>query len=104
MAWLDDRLVGCLGWGSAAWKVQSRDLFIDWDEEIRRQNLAGVVNNVRFLILPWIKVNHLASKVLAANIRVLNQDWQQHYNQSVALLETFVETNRFQGTCYKAAN
>ena len=104
MAWLDDRLVACLGWGSAAWKVRDRDRFIGWNEKIRQQNLAGVVNNVRFLILPWIRVDHLASKVLAANIRMLKQDWQQYYNQSVVLLETFVETNRFQGTCYKAAN
>ena len=104
MAWLDEWLVACLGWGSAAWKVQSRDQFIGWDEATRQQNLAGVVNNVRFLILPWIKVEHLASKVLAANMRVLQQDWRQYYNQSVVLLETFVETSRFQGTCYKAAN
>ncbi len=104
MAWLDDRLVACLGWGSAAWKVRDRDRFIGWDAATRQQNLAGIVNNVRFLILPWINITHLASKVLAANMRVLGRDWQQYYNQSIVLLETFVETDRFQGTCYKAAN
>jgi len=63
-----------------------------------------VVNNVRFLILPWINIRHLASKVLALNIRCLQKDWQDFYNQPISLLETFVEIIRFQGTCYKAAN
>ena len=104
LAYLDGRLVACLGWGSAAWKVAARDRFIGWNHSVRQANLYKVVNNVRFLILPWINVQHLASKVLAMNIRCLGQDWQEFYNQPVSLLETFVDTTRFKGTCYKAAN
>ena len=104
LAYLDGRLVACLGWGSAAWKVGCRDEFIGWDRTAREDNLHKVVNNVRFLILPWVRVEHLASKVLATNIKVLQDDWQSFYQQPVALLETFVEKQRFKGTCYKAAN
>ena len=101
---LDDRPVACLGWGSAAWKVAARDRFIGWNHSTREANLDKVVNNVRFLILPWINIRHLASKVLAFNIRCLQNDWQEFYNQPISLLETFVDTTRFRGTCYKAAN
>lgn len=104
LAYLDGRLVACLGWGSAAWKVGCRDAFIGWDPTTREENLHKVVNNVRFLILPWVRVEHLASKVLAANIKVLRDDWHSFYQQPIALLETFVEKQRFKGTCYKAAN
>jgi len=104
LAYLDGRLVACLGWGSAAWKVAERDRMIGWDHREREVNLHKVVNNVRFLIMPWVNVRHLASKVLALNIRVLPVDWQDFYNQQVCLLETFVDTTRFKGTCYKAAN
>lgn len=104
MVFLEDRPVACLGWGSAAWKVAARDRFIGWDHPTREANLGKVVNNVRFLILPWINIRHLASKVLAFNIRCLQGDWQEFYNQPITLLETFVEVARFQGTCYKAAN
>ncbi len=104
LAYLDGRMVACLGWGSAAWKVAARDRFIGWDHPVREANLYKVANNVRFLILPWINVQHLASKVLATNIRCLKQDWQEFYNQPISLLETFVDTTRFRGTCYRAAN
>ena len=104
LAYLDDRLVACLGWGSAAWKVAARDRMIGWDHCSREANLHKVVNNVRFLILPGINVRHLASKLLALNIRVLPADWLEFYNQRISLLETFVDTTRFKGTCYKAAN
>lgn len=104
LAYLDGRLVACLGWGSAAWKVECRDALIGWDHTTREANLHKVVNNVRFLILPWIRVEHLASKVLAANLRVLASDWRRFYAQEVILAETFVDTERFAGTCYKAAN
>lgn len=104
IAFLDERPVACLGWGSAAWKVAARDQFIGWDHPTREANLYKVVNNVRFLIPPWVKIRHLASKVLAYNIRCLQNDWQEFYNQPISLLETFVEIDRFHGTCYKAAN
>ncbi len=104
LAYLDGQVVACLGWGSAAWKVVSRDSFIGWDQETRKRNLHQVVNNVRFLVLPWVKIPHLASKVLAANMKVLNRDWQAFYHTPVWLAETFVDTSRFKGTCYKAAN
>lgn len=104
LAYLDGRLVACLGWGSAAWKVACRDTWIGWDRATRESNLHKVVNNVRFLILPWIRVEHLASKLLALNIRFLPQDWQRFYRHPISLLETFVDTTRFKGTCYKASN
>jgi hypothetical protein len=104
LVYLDGRLVACLGWGSAAWKVGCRDAFIGWNAETRKANLHKVVNNVRFLILPWVQVEHLASKVLALNLRVLASDWQRFYCQAIALAETFVDIERFAGTCYKAAN
>ena len=104
LAYLDDRLVACLGWGSAAWRVACRDTVIGWDCSQRKKNLPLVANNVRFLILPWVQVEHLASKVLAANIRVLAKDWLSFYHQPIVLLETFVDLGRFRGTCYRAAN
>jgi hypothetical protein len=96
--------VACLGWGSAAWKVKSRDNFVGWKPENRKDNLHFVANNTRFLILPWISVKCLASKVLALNARRISDDWLKTYNFPLYLLETFVEKNRFKGTCYKAAN
>lgn len=104
IAYIESRPVACLGWGSAAWKVACRDRMIGWDLDARQSNLHKVVNNVRFLILPWVRIEHLASKVLAANIRALRRDWQDFYNSPVVLLETFVDTQRFAGTCYRAAN
>lgn len=104
IAYLNGRPVSCLGWGSAAWKVACRDTFIGWDSATREANIHKVVNNVRFLILPWVRIKHLASKLLAANIRILADDWQDYYRQPVTLLETFIEKDRFAGTCYKAAN
>ena len=104
IAYLDGRPVACLGWGSAAWKVACRDQMIGWSLSSRESNLHKVINNVRFLILPWVRVEHLASKVLAANTRSLGRDWQNFYNSPVVLLETFVDTQRFAGICYRAAN
>lgn len=77
---------------------------IGWSCSQRKKNLPLVANNVRFLILPWVQVEHLASKVLAANIRVLPGDWLSFYCQPLVLLETFVDLGRFRGTCYRAAN
>jgi len=104
MAFLGDRPVACLGWGSAAWAVKSREAFIGWDKPTKGNNLAFVVNNTRFLILPWVSIKCLASKLLAINARKIALDWMAVYQQPVYLLETFVEKERFLGTCYKAAN
>lgn len=96
--------VATLGWGSAVWKLKPRDIAIGWTVEQRKENLHKVANNYRFLIFPWVKIPHLASHVLSQNIRILNKDWQQRYNYSLSLLETFVDASRFKGTCYRAAN
>lgn len=102
--WLGDRPVACLGWGSAAWKVACRDRLIGWSPAARERNLNKVIDNVRFLVLPWVHLEHLASKALAANIRMLKKDWPRFYREPALLLETFVDTEKFSGTCYRAAN
>ena len=104
IAFIDDRPVACLGWGSAAWSVKSRDSFIGWDKSTKEKNLQFIANNTRFLILPWVSVKYLASKVLALNAKRISDDWIKIYNHPLYLLETFVEKERFKGTCYKAAN
>lgn len=97
-------LLALLGFGAAAWKVAPRDRFIGWTVEQRVQNLQSVVNNARFLILPWVRSRNLASRVLGLAARRLPQDWQQRYGHRPVLLETFVDRTRFAGTCYRAAN
>ena len=104
MAFIGEQPVACLGWGSAAWSVKSRDSLIGWDKATKENNLHFLANNTRFLILPWITVKFLASKVLALNAKRIFDDWSKIYNQPLYLLETFVEQDRFKGTCYKAAN
>ncbi|MFO7971676.1 MAG: DUF4338 domain-containing protein [Desulfobacterales bacterium] len=104
LAYLNGQVVACISWASAAWKIKSREEFIGWDKSTKRKKLYLIANNTRFLILPWIRVKHLASKVLALNLKRLSDDWQNLYNHRVYLVETFVDTSRFKGTCYKAAN
>jgi hypothetical protein len=99
-----ERPLGCMMFGAAAWKVQPRDTYIGWDSGVRKRNLSFVVNNNRFLILPWVNVVHLASHILGKVCRRINQDWQEKYHHAIYLAETFVEKERFHGTCYKAAN
>jgi hypothetical protein len=101
---LDGQLVCAIAWGSSAFKVACRDQFIGWSTEQRTRNLSGIVNNVRFLIFPWIKVKHLASKILAFSCRQLPIDWKETFNETPVLAETFVDSSQFQGTSYKAAN
>jgi len=97
-------LLAALGFSAAAWKVAPRDRFIGWDDGQRRRNLHRIVNNSRFLILPWVEVRNLASCILAAAAKRLGDDWKERYGYEPVLLETFVERNRFRGTCYRAAN
>lgn len=98
------RLLGALGFAAAAWKVAPRDRFIGWTHEQRSRRLHLIVNNARFLIFPWIRSKNLASKLLALAARRLPEDWQARYGYSPVLLETFVDSQRFRGTCYRAAN
>lgn len=99
-----ERLLCCLLFGSSAWSCAKRDAFIGWDAKARRQNLIYTTNNVRFLILPWVKVSHLASHILSLVCARIASDWQLKYGHTLYLIETFVQKNLFAGTCYKAAN
>jgi len=100
----EGRDLACVLFGAAAWKTAPRDLFVGWNESQRKAGLPFVVNNSRFLILPWVQVPHLASHVLGRVLRRLPRDWQDKYQQPLFLVETFVEKERFAGTCYRAAN
>ena len=104
IAFIDDRPMACLGWGSAAWSVKARELFIGWDKPAKERNLHLVINNTRFLVLPFVSIKFLASHLLALNTRRIASDWLSIYHHPLYLLETFVEKDRFAGTCYKAAN
>jgi len=104
MAFSGGRPIACLAWGSAPWYIGVRDRFIGWSKKTRERNLHLIANNLRFLILPWVQISCLASYLLASNRQRLSQDWQDLYNHPVYLLETFVDTARYQGTCYKADN
>jgi len=98
------KLLACLLFGSAAWACAPRDQFIGWNAASRRNHLIYTTNNTRFLILPWVKVPHLASHILGLIVRRIASDWQGKYGHPLYMLETFVEKERFKGTCYKAAN
>lgn len=96
--------LGCLLFGAAAWKIKDRDQWIGWSPDVRERNIGLICNNTRFLILDWIRIPHLASHVLGRCLRRLSQDWIRYYGTEIALVETFVDTSRYAGTCYKAAN
>ena len=98
------RPVACLAWSSGPWHMGPRDRFIGWTPPVRRQHLHLLAYNTRFLILPWGKVPHLASHLLGRIARAISADWQQLYGHPVHYLETFVDQERFKGTCYRAAN
>ena len=95
--------LACLLFGSAAWKCAARDAFIGWAPATREHNLPFLTNNTRFLILPWVTVPHLASHILSSVVRRIRSDWQSKYGHPLYALETFVDRDRFQGTCYRAA-
>ena len=99
-----ERLVALLSFGASAWKLAGREHFIGWQQPQRLKNLQLVVNNARFLILPWIQSKGLASKILSKIARQLPDDWHRRYGYRPVLFETFVESERHRGTCYKAAN
>jgi hypothetical protein len=104
VVYAQDRPIACLGWSSAPRHLAPRDRFIGWAAEARRKNIGYLAYNTRFLILPFVRVPHLASHILACMARRLSEDWQRHYGHSIYYLETFVDPGRFRGTCYRAAN
>ena len=104
IAFSNNRPIACFAWSSAPWYIGVRDRFIGWPPEVRKKNLHLIINNTRFLIFNWIKVKHLASHLLALSRRIVPEDWQSFYNHPIYFMETFVDTEKFAGTCYKADN
>ena len=104
LVWAQERPIACLAWSSAPRHLGSRDRYIGWSAEARRQNIRFIAYNTRFLILPWVTVPHLASHLLGRMARLLSQDWERLYGHPIYFLETFVDPERFRGTCYRAAN
>jgi hypothetical protein len=104
LAWAQGRPVACLAWSSAPRHLGSRDRYIGWSAEARRRNIRFLAYNTRFLILPWVRVPHLASHILGRMAAVLSADWEQVYGHPVYFAETFIDPGRFRGTCYRAAN
>lgn len=96
--------LSCVLFGSSAFSCAPRDSFIGWDAKVRRKNLIYTTNNMRYLILPWVRVEHLASHILSIVLKRIKDDWEAKYGHPLYLLETFVERGRFAGTCYKASN
>jgi hypothetical protein len=104
LAWAHGRPIACLAWSSAPRHLGSRDRYIGWSAEARRQNIRFIAYNTRFLILPWVAVPHLASHILGKVTRTLSDDWNRMYGHPVYFAETFIDPGRFRGTCYRAAN
>jgi hypothetical protein len=97
-------VVGCLQFSSAAWRMRARDRWVGWDDQTRARHLPRVVNNSRFLLLPWIRIQNLASAALALAVRRLRGDWQSQYGVEPLLVETLVDPTHYRGACYRAAN
>jgi len=104
LAWAQGRPIACLAWSSAPRHLGSRDRYIGWSAEARRRNIRFIAYNTRFLILPWIRVPHLASHILGKVTRALSDDWERMYGHPVYFAETFIDPGRFRGACYRAAN
>jgi Domain of unknown function (DUF4338) len=104
LVWTQGRPVACLAWSSAPRHLGSRDRYIGWSAEARRRNIRFIAYNTRFLILPWVRIENLASHILGRMAARISEDWQQMYGHPIYFLETFVDPERFRGTCYRAAN
>ena len=104
LAWAQGRPVACIAWSSAPRHLGPRDRFIGWSQPARKRNIHLLAYNTRFLILPWVRVPHLASHILGRMAAVVPADWERMYAHPICLLETFVDPSRFRGTCYRAAN
>jgi len=98
------RPIACVAWSSAPRHIGARDRYIGWDPRARRRNIHLIAYNTRFLILPWVRINHLASHILGRMAARISDDWQSMYGHPIYFLETFVDPQRFRGTCYRAAN
>ncbi|MGD9229080.1 MAG: DUF4338 domain-containing protein [Desulfobacterales bacterium] len=104
LVYSQQRPIGCLAWSSAPRHIGCRDRFIGWPAQNRRNNIHLMAYNTRFLILPWVKVKYLASHILSRMAKILANQWEKVYSHPIYFLETFVDKERFSGTCYKAAN
>ena len=104
VVWAQGRPIACLAWSSAPRHLGSRDRFLGWNAQARRRNIRFLAYNTRFLILPWVEVPHLASHLLGRMAKRLSPDWERLYQHPIYFLETFVDPERFRGTCYRAAN
>ena len=101
---LGPRPIACLAWSSAPRHLGSRDRYIGWSAEARRRNIRFLAYNTRYLILPWVRVPHLASHILGRMTSQLSAEWERMYGHPVYFAETFIDPTRFRGTCYRAAN
>src|SRR5918911_3311400 len=104
LVWAQGRPIACLAWSSAPRHLGSRDRYIGWSQQARKRNIRFIAYNTRFLILPWIQVPHLASHILSRVTATLPRDWGQMYGHPIWFVETFIDPERFRGTCYRAAN
>jgi Domain of unknown function (DUF4338) len=104
LVWAQRRPIACVAWSSAPRHLASRDRYIGWSAEARRRNIRFLAYNTRYLILPWVRVPHLASHILGKMTSQLSQDWERMYGHPVYFAETFIDPGRFRGTCYRAAN
>jgi hypothetical protein len=104
LVWAQERPIACLAWSSAPRHLGSRDRYIGWSAEARRRNIRFIAYNTRYLILPWVRIPHLASHILGQMTSQLSQYWERQYGHPVYFAETFIDPGRFRGTCYRAAN
>jgi len=104
LAWAQGRPIACLAWSSAPRHLGSRDRYIGWSAEARRRNIRFLAYNTRYLILPWVRVPHLASHILGRMASQLSPEWERMYDHPMYFAETFIDPTRFRGTCYRAAN
>jgi Domain of unknown function (DUF4338) len=104
LVWAQGRPIACMAWSSAPRHLGSRDRYIGWSMEARKRNIRFIAYNARFLILPWVKAPHLASHILSRVTGTLSHDWERMYGHPIWFVETFIDPDRFRGTCYRAAN
>jgi Domain of unknown function (DUF4338) len=104
LVWAHSRPIACVAWSSAPRHLGSRDRYIGWSAEARRRNIRFIAYNTRFLILPWVRIPHLASHILGRMTAILSDDWECLYRHPIYFAETFIDPTHFRGTCYRAAN